>query len=964
MGFLKWLLPSRAVPAAAVQKVNPKQIDFEVPRYPPFMKGLPVIGPEALLQSQKELLDRLALVVNVNKTQYAQLYLGILERFAAYVHLLPASQSHHHRGAGGLLRHSIEVALGTVYRADKLLINLGKTPEQRRTIEPRWQLTAFVAGLCHDLGKPASDMVVSGPDRANVWDPIDESLSEWATANDVSAYFIDWREGRGKQHLALSTLLATKIIGREAMSWISQGSKELVVWLTETLNENPSARNPLCELVKLADQSSVERDMKSMGVAMAGYELGVPVERHLTDIMRRLIKEGTWRINEAGARIFKIEDATFLVWPSGGDEIARQVREDGVPGLPRTADGILDMLTERDLARLRESAETPEDRFWRIAPDVLSAKIPKISLSCIRLRDDALISTLPIASIPGKVLNDGPKEVDEDHEQDDGSESDSAQAQPGATEVVESAIQNHTQASQEAVPQAPARKIKSANPAVPAPEATQISANAKVPPKMVVDPASGEILAMEVTKADGSVQKVEMRSGEPKGAGKKSLSSPKGIRPKTHADQERADAASPPGATAELSEGALHVEAKGGAGPQAPIREVSGEPANGSGKAVKSKGKKGIDISQPPTMEFDGALGMLLLAIIDDIKTGAKQWNKDVRVDREEMVYLRWPQSFAGYGLTPKTILDEGKSKDWFWIDPYMPMTPVVDAEFEGQQVKAVRLNLEPSYTFLHRSGYGGDQMPKAVKAPVDADAMEARQQESVSTVAQQFVSEQPEYEPIHEEPPAYLNEVPPFTPDLADATCHESSYDLAIQQNQGARPMDRESSKAKLQNTEPASDALHPSTAPSAKNGASTQLGLELAEADSQDLSGSAKASAKTPRLPDQQMQRSSDAAGKGLPAPGIAGAAPKSNPIVEVKDKSKSTLSTADRFEKFMSIVGAMEGSMDDKGWKQFKRAECLSQCKAQGLQVHMNEFHHFVSSSPERLAIKGLMVFYKPR
>ncbi|KAA3419555.1 TraI domain-containing protein, partial [Streptococcus pneumoniae] len=30
---------------------------------------------------------------------------------ARFAHLLPASQSHHHRGAGGLLRHSLEVGL-------------------------------------------------------------------------------------------------------------------------------------------------------------------------------------------------------------------------------------------------------------------------------------------------------------------------------------------------------------------------------------------------------------------------------------------------------------------------------------------------------------------------------------------------------------------------------------------------------------------------------------------------------------------------------------------------------------------------------------------------------------------------------------------------------------------------------------------------------------------------------------
>ncbi|NEJ91576.1 phosphohydrolase, partial [Rhizobium leguminosarum] len=150
----------------------------------------------------------------------------------------------------------------------------------------------------HDVGKPATDLVVTSHDRTKVWKPLTENLSDWATANDISAYFLDWRPGRAKQHVALSNLLADRIIGAETLGWIEEGGTELVVWLMEALNANPGARNPLFDLVATSDQASVERDMKTLGVAMAGYELGVPVERHLTDIMRRLIREGVWQVNE------------------------------------------------------------------------------------------------------------------------------------------------------------------------------------------------------------------------------------------------------------------------------------------------------------------------------------------------------------------------------------------------------------------------------------------------------------------------------------------------------------------------------------------------------------------------------------------------------------------------------------------------------------------------------------------
>ena len=147
----------------------------------------------------------------------------------------------------------------------------------------------------------------------------------------------------------------------------------------EALNGNPGAANPLYDLVIRADSASVDRDLKTMGVAMAGYEIGVPIERHLMDIMRRLIKEGIWQVNELGARVWNINGGIYIVWPAGGDEIAEKVRIEDIKGMPRTADGILDMLCERNLAFVREGS----DRYWKIVPDVLAAKIPnKYSSIC------------------------------------------------------------------------------------------------------------------------------------------------------------------------------------------------------------------------------------------------------------------------------------------------------------------------------------------------------------------------------------------------------------------------------------------------------------------------------------------------------------------------------------------------------------------------------------------------------
>jgi conjugal transfer pilus assembly protein TraI len=72
--------------------------------------------------------------------------------------------------------------------------------------------------------------------------------------------------------------------------------------------------------------------------------------------------------------------------------------------MPRTPDGILDMLTDRGMAFLKEDA-SPEERLWKIAPAVLAEKIPDIKLTAIRLRDEAMVSSVPLPSAPGRIIS-------------------------------------------------------------------------------------------------------------------------------------------------------------------------------------------------------------------------------------------------------------------------------------------------------------------------------------------------------------------------------------------------------------------------------------------------------------------------------------------------------------------------------------------------------------------------------
>ncbi len=239
-------------------------------------------------------------------------------------------------------------------------------------MEPRWHLAVFLAALCHDLGKPVTDLVVTSRDGAKVWNPFVEDLYSWAGRHGVDRYFLHWRENRAKKHTVVSALIAERIISQEGLAWISEGdegNKELVLWMMESINGHPSAENPIHDLVTRSDQVSVERDLRSLGVAFTGYEIGLPVERFLVDIMRRLVRDGSWRINEPGSRLWHIDGHLYLIWPVAGEEIAAIINQEKIPGLPRTPNSILDMLVDRKLANIRED-QVEGNRYWVIAPAV------------------------------------------------------------------------------------------------------------------------------------------------------------------------------------------------------------------------------------------------------------------------------------------------------------------------------------------------------------------------------------------------------------------------------------------------------------------------------------------------------------------------------------------------------------------------------------------------------------------
>ena len=359
-------------------------MDEDVPRYPPFMKGLPAAPVERILSSQTELIAAIEQALAMPDSLYQTIAAPVIRRYAAFSHLLPASESHHHRGAGGLFRHGLEVAHWSTLASQGSLFATSASPKERKAQELRWRLAVCFAGLLHDIGKPVADIAVVDAQGQHTWNPCDENITDWAMRNEIDRYFLRWRDNRHKRHEQFSALVIERVLTREARTFILESGPDIMQAMLETIN-GLDRGSKVYALVITADCKSVERDLK------AHYQnidsaLGMPVEKYLFDAMRRLVKSGQWTVNEKGARLWRFEDGLHIVWRAGAQDIVTLLAKDKVPGIPRDEDTLADILIERGLAIPKSWPDGRQYRYWQMQPEGLEN-----TLYLLRLKSAELI---------------------------------------------------------------------------------------------------------------------------------------------------------------------------------------------------------------------------------------------------------------------------------------------------------------------------------------------------------------------------------------------------------------------------------------------------------------------------------------------------------------------------------------------------------------------------------------------
>jgi conjugal transfer pilus assembly protein TraI len=344
----------------------------------------------SILAEHDNLLARIRLCFGVDRETFARDALALIEAYAGYVHLLPATRDNYFRQPGGLLQLGLEVAFYALQGTDAHIFSGQSTISTRRQLEPRWRHATFIGGLCCELHRALASLIVVDAD-GNEWPSYLMPLATWLAERRVERYFVRWRT-QAPEARSLGLFAVPHVVQPAVLQNLSAGNTVIVPHLLASVGGLPVYREPnvLDSLVRRSLALVIDRNLKASADRYGSPQFGSHLERYLVDALRRLASaESAWVPNRDKSRVWYGSDGLFLLWPQCAADAQALLEADQLPGIPKSADTVLDLLLAAGVAEPRDSSHNT----WLIQPP--GAKVP---LDAIKLTSPAILWSGPESS--------------------------------------------------------------------------------------------------------------------------------------------------------------------------------------------------------------------------------------------------------------------------------------------------------------------------------------------------------------------------------------------------------------------------------------------------------------------------------------------------------------------------------------------------------------------------------------
>lgn len=334
-----------------------------VPRWPEHGAALVAVQPEILVETQRDLINRIRQSGPLVRAEFDRLIMPVFYRYAAWVHLLPASEAHHHFGPGGLLRHGFEVAAHAARIADGKQVGMEISPSERALYAPRWKVATMLGGLLHDIGKPLVDCGATDAARTRTWPAQAGSLFDWLTKNGLGHYRIYWRPGqRHERHKPVGTAVAREILGPELLEWLSEDSThEVADLIMLSIAQGRTQANIMSQVIAKADSLSVEADLKETAKRTQGSGQGGArsVAALIMAELRGLAESNQLPLNVPGSPLWWTTDGLFAIYPTIFEDIIPRMVKKNIASVPASRAELAALLAEHGFIERCYSGESP-----------------------------------------------------------------------------------------------------------------------------------------------------------------------------------------------------------------------------------------------------------------------------------------------------------------------------------------------------------------------------------------------------------------------------------------------------------------------------------------------------------------------------------------------------------------------------------------------------------------------------
>lgn len=327
--MMKWLFRHEETPHSAPEATLPEGWFTPLPSHQLLASPL-----------RQSLIHQLRQLVALPDPLFRSLYLTPVERYAVLAQQYPASEHHHHAYPGGLLDHSLEVAVYAVRLRQSRLLPPGAPPEEQARIADRWTAAVALAALLHDSGKLIADVQteLSSGER---WFP-------WSGAPELP-YRLRYLPGRDYHlHPVAAGCLLPSLLPEAVLRWLAE-SPELFAAFLYALTGHPDKSGAIGELVQQADCASVSASLGGdINTALNQPRPALP-QQCLIGIRWLLQHELALNRQACGSDGWLTDDALWLVSKTCADKLRAWLLQHGVSGVPDNNSRLFDELLAQRL---------------------------------------------------------------------------------------------------------------------------------------------------------------------------------------------------------------------------------------------------------------------------------------------------------------------------------------------------------------------------------------------------------------------------------------------------------------------------------------------------------------------------------------------------------------------------------------------------------------------------------------